>query len=393
MIKSQHDNKRAIVLVLDGVGIGEMPDSHLYNDAGSDTLGNLASYVGGFNLPNFEKLGLGKIKNITGMNAGVQPIASYGYMAPASKGKDSTTGHWELMGLITDTVAPLYPNGFPPETVEAIEKAIGKKFLGNIPASGTVIIEELGKEHLKTGNPILYTSADSVFQIAAHKDIIPLEQLYKICEIARANLTGKHQVLRVIARPFDGEPGNFRRTYERRDYGVPPPDKTLLDILSDEGLDVITIGKIDYIFTGRGITEKIHTAGNADGMAKTVERFKAGFNGLLFVNLIDFDMLWGHRNNTTAFYDGLCAVDDWLDEFISLIGDDVPFFITADHGCDPTTSSTDHTREHVPILAYSPTCFKCGNLGRRNSFTDLAQTIAEFFELKNVNLGQSFLGE
>ena len=391
---SMHKNKKqAIVLVLDGVGIGEMPDADKYGDAGSDTLGNVARFVGGFDLPNLEKLGLGKITPIDGMSSDIEPIASYGKMAPKSSGKDSTTGHWELMGVVSDIIAPLYPDGFPPEVIEPFEKAIGKKVLGNTAASGTVIIEELGREHFETGNPIIYTSADSVFQIAAHKDVIPLEDLYSICETAREMLTGEHQVLRVIARPFIGELGKFQRTYERKDYGIPPPSETLLDVLKEDNRDVITIGKIDYIFTGRGITEKIHTAGNADGMKRTTDRFNAGFNGLLFVNLIDFDMMWGHRNKPAEFYEGLRAVDSWLVDLLDLIGDDVPFFITADHGCDPTTASTDHSREHVPILAYAPKIFKGKNLGRRDSFGDLAQTIADYFELKNINFGQSFLGE
>jgi phosphopentomutase len=391
---SMHKNKKqAIVLVLDGVGIGEMPDADKYGDAGSDTLGNVARFVGGFDLPNLEKLGLGKIRPIDGMNSDIEPIASYGKMAPKSSGKDSTTGHWELMGVVSDIIAPLYPDGFPREIIEPFEKAIGKKVLGNSTASGTAIIEELGREHLETGNPIVYTSADSVFQIAAHKGVIPLEELYSICETAREMLAGEHQVLRVIARPFEGELGDFKRTYERKDYGIPPPADTLLDVLKEDNRDVITIGKIDYIFTGRGITEKIHTAGNADGMKQTTDRFNAGFNGLLFVNLIDFDMMWGHRNKPDEFYEGLRAVDSWLVDLLDLIGDDVPFFITADHGCDPTTASTDHSREHVPILAYAPKIFKGKNLGRRDSFSDLAQTIADYFELKNINFGQSFLGE
>lgn len=386
-------NTRAIVIVLDGAGIGEMPDADLYGDVGSHTLGNVAKSVGGFNLPNFEKFGLGKITPLDGMNSEINPIASYGKMAPKSKGKDSTTGHWELMGAVSDIIVPLYPDGFPPEVIEPFEKAIGRKILGNTPASGTAIIEDLGAEHMRTGYPIVYTSADSVFQIAAHKEIIPLDELYSICETAREMLDGEHKVLRVIARPFYGELGNFRRTYERKDYGIPPPTDTLLDALERNGLDVITIGKIDYIFTGRGVTEIIHTAGNEDGMKRTIDRFNAGFNGFLFVNLIDFDMMWGHRNDVKGFYKGLQAVDSWLVELMNTIGDDVPLFLTADHGCDPTTESTDHSREYVPIIAYAPNIFKGTNLGKRESFGDLAQTVGEFFELKDINYGQSFLGQ
>jgi phosphopentomutase len=391
--KSVRKDFKAIVLVLDGVGIGEIPDSVDYGDKGSNTLGNLAMAVGGLNLPNFEKLGLGMITSLKGLTTDLKPIASYGSMLPKSKGKDSTTGHWELMGLVTNYIPPLYPNGFPSDIIESFEKAIGRKVLGNKAASGTQIIEDLGPEHIRTGFPILYTSADSVFQVAAHKNIIPLDELYKICEVARKILTGKHAVLRVIARPFTGEPGNFKRTYERKDYGLNPPGDTLLDNLSSSGYDVITVGKIDYIFTGRGITDIIHTEGNEDGMRKVIDRFKKSFNGLMFVNFIDFDMQWGHRNDTVNFHKGLIAVDNWLPGFLELIGDNVPFFITADHGCDPTTPSTDHSREQVPLLAYCPAYFKGSDLGKRESFTDLAATLAEYFELDNTDFGQSFLDD
>lgn len=393
IILKKNKFKKAILLVLDGVGIGELPDSDEYGDTGSNTLGNLADKIGGLKLPNFERLGLGRIARIRGLSDSVKPIASFGKMAPRSKGKDSTTGHWELTGVITGQIPPLYPNGFPPDIIEPFEKAIGRKVLGNEPASGTEIIERLGIDHIITGFPIVYTSADSVFQIAAHKDIIPLDELYRICEIARKILTGKHAVLRVIARPFIGEPGNFQRTYERKDFGIPPPGLTLLDALLDKKYDVITIGKIDYIFTGRGISEIMHTEGNIDGMNRIVEIFKRGYNGLVFANLIDFDMLWGHRNNSEAFYAGLQKVDSWLPEVINLIGHDVPFIITADHGCDPTTPSTDHSREFVPLLAFSPTYFKGANLGIRETFGDISQTLSEYFELDDVDFGQSFLGE
>jgi len=393
MIEKSLKEKKAIVLVLDGVGAGELTDSADYGDAGSDTLGNLARFVGGLSLPNFEKLGLGNVKPIQGVTPAEKPLASYGRMMPKSRGKDSTNGHLELMGLVTDHMPPLYPHGFPLEVIEPLEKAIGKKILGNEPASGTEIIERLGREHMATGRPIVYTSADSVFQVAAHKDIIPLDELYRICAIARKILTGKHAVLRVIARPFIGEPGHFTRTYERKDFGLDPPGRTLLDELAGKQFDVITVGKIDYIFNEHGISEVIHTEGNVDGMRKTVERFSKGFNGLLFVNLIDFDMTWGHRNNSEAFYQGLRDVDSWLENFLSLIGGDVPFFITADHGCDPTTPSTDHSREYIPILAYAPIYFKGQNLGIRETYGDLAQTLADFFELEGEKYGRSFLGE
>jgi phosphopentomutase len=386
-------DKRAIIIVLDGVGAGELPDAANYGDSGSDTLGNLAKKVGGMNLPNFQKLGLGNLKSLQGVTPAEKPLASYGRMMPKSKGKDSTNGHLELMGLVTDHMPPLFPHGFPPEIIEPFEKAIGRKILGNEPASGTEIIERLGLEHMETGRPIVYTSADSVFQVAAHKDIISLDELYRICGIAREILSGKNAVLRVIARPFIGEPGQFKRTYERKDFGLEPDGRTLLDSLFEKKFDVITVGKIDYIFNGRGIKEVIHTQGNLDGMKKTADRFSKGFNGLLFVNLIDFDMTWGHRNNTEDFYQGLRDVDSWLGDFLKLIGNDVPFFITADHGCDPTTPSTDHSREYIPIIAYSPVYFKGKDLGIRKTYSDVAQTLVDFFELSGEKFGQSFLGE
>ncbi len=383
--------KRAIVIVLDGVGIGELPDASDYGDTGSNTLCNLAAKVGGLNLPNLAAMGLGNIADIKGVPRVERAMASYGKMAERSAGKDSTSGHWEMMGIVSEKPFPTYPHGFPDEIIKPFEEAIGRKVLGNKPASGTVIIEELGREHMATGRPIVYTSADSVFQIAAHKSVIPLDELYHMCEIARGMLTGKHAVGRVIARPFEGEPGSFKRTYERVDYPLDPPGKTLLDIMKDAGLDTIGVGKVDYLIGKRPFTEVNHTAGNADGMNKAIERIKSGFNGLMLFNLIDFDMLWGHRNNSQDFATGLEYFDSRLPEILGLIGDTDLLIITADHGNDPTTSSTDHSREYVPLLAWQKHFLAGRDLGVRKCFCDIAATIAEFFGVDNTGRGTSFL--
>ncbi len=383
--------KRAIVIVLDGVGIGELPDAADYSDEGSNTLVNIAKAMGGLNIPNLAAMGLGNIVPIEGVPPVLKPIAGYGKMAERSAGKDSTSGHWELMGLVTEVPFPTYPHGFPDEVIKAFEKAIGRGILGNKPASGTVIIEELGKEHMSTGKPIVYTSADSVFQIAAHKSVIPLDELYRMCEIARKMLTGKHAVGRVIARPFEGEPGSFQRTYERRDYPLEPHGETILDILQREGLETIGVGKVDYIIGRKAFTEVNHTAGNVDGMNKAVERFGTGFIGLMLFNLIDFDMVWGHRNNVEGFAKGLEYFDQRLPEILTLIDDTDLLIITADHGNDPTTSSTDHSREHVPLLAWQKGFISGRDLGTRGCFCDVAATIAQFFGVEGTGAGKGFL--
>jgi phosphopentomutase len=383
--------KRAVVIVLDGVGIGELPDAADYSDEGSNTLCNLATAVGGLNLPNLGALGLGNITSIEGVPAVSRPIAAYGKMAERSAGKDSTSGHWELMGIITEEPFPTYPEGFPDEVIRPFEEAIGRKVLGNKPASGTVIIEEIGPEHIASGKPIVYTSADSVFQIACHKSVVPLEELYRYCEIAREILKGKHRVGRVIARPFEGEPGGFRRTYERKDYPLEPTEKTLLDIFRESGLDAVGIGKVDYLIGKRPFTEVTHTEGNEDGLNKAIARIKSGFNGLMLFNLIDFDMLWGHRNNTEDFATGLEHFDERLPEILKLIGDSDLLVITADHGNDPTTPSTDHSREYVPLIAWQKHFLTGRDLGTRDCFCDVAATIAEFFGIEGTGRGTSFL--
>lgn len=381
--------RRVIFILLDGVGCGELPDASEYGDKGSNTLSNLANAMGGIKLPHLESLGLGNIIPIKGVFPTKVPLASYGKAGELSAGKDSITGHWELMGLIIDKPFPTYPKGFPDEIIKKFQTAIGKSTLGSWPASGTQIIEELGEEHIKTGYPIIYTSADSVFQLAAHKDVIPLEGLYKMCEIARDLFP---DIGRIIARPFIGKPGAFRRTPERKDYSVPPPDITLLDLLKAKDLPVVTVGKIDYLFANRGITQAVHTKNNQDVMNKTLEVMKQIKTGLIFANLVDFDMLWGHRNDKEGFAQGLKEFDEWLPTLTKNLKADDILFITADHGNDPTTPSTDHSREYIPILIYGKKIKGGINLGTRKTFADIGATIGEYFNVA-PKYGNSFLAQ
>ena len=383
---------RACVLILDSCGVGELPDAADYGDVGSNTLGNIARAVGGLNLPNMQKLGLGNIIDIQGVPPTDKPLFSYGKMASQSAGKDSTTGHWEHFGIITRTPFPTYPNGFPDSIIKEFEKRTGRKVIGNKPASGTEIIKELGEEHLKTGALIVYTSADSVFQIAAHKNIVPVEELYRYCRIAREMLTGVHGVSRVIARPFDGEPGNFIRTPERHDFSLKPTGKTGLDILKENGLDVISIGKINDLFAGVGITASHPTKSNADGIGTFIKILDTNFNGLVYINLVDFDMLWGHRNDYRSFAGGLEYFDSKLGDIMSSFQPGDLFIISADHGCDPTTPSTDHSREYVLLLAgIARFDGKIGkNLTVRQTFSDLGATVLEYFGLIQP-IGNSFM--
>jgi phosphopentomutase len=383
---------RVILIVLDSVGIGELPDAGAYGDAGSNTLANTAEAVGGLKLPNLGRLGLGNITAIKGVPPENNPAAAYGKMAELSPGKDTTTGHWEMSGIILDKPFPVYPHGFPPEIIKAFEEKIGRKTLANRAASGTAIIEELGEEHMKTGYPIVYTSADSVFQIAAHEEIIPLEELYGMCRAAREMLSGEHAVGRVIARPFVGSPGKFIRTANRHDFSLQPSFETILSLLHGSGCRVSAVGKIEDIFAGQGITEAVHTSGNPDGMEKTLELMRRGGGGLIFTNLVDFDMIYGHRNNPLGYAGALEEFDRKLPEFLEVMRDDDMLIITADHGCDPTTSSTDHSREYVPLLVYGSRLRGGVNLGIRETFSDVAATIAEIFGVK-MNNGKSFLGE
>jgi len=383
--------KRVILIVLDGVGIGELPDASKYGDEGSNTLANTAEAVGGLNLPNMGKLGLSNIYPIKGIPYEEKPLAFYGKMAEASPGKDTTTGHWEISGIILDKPFPTYPNGFPKEIIEKFEKAIGRKVLGNKPASGTEIIKELGEEHIKTGYPIVYTSADSVFQIAAHEDIIPVEELYRMCEIARSILHGEHAVARVIARPFAGTSGNFYRTPKRKDFSLPPPRNTLLDLLKNNDYDVIGVGKIEDIFAGRGLTYSLHQKNNAEGIENIFLAWNKLKEGLIFVNLVDFDTLYGHRNNPLGMAKALEEFDKALPMIMKLLSDKDLLIITADHGCDPTTPSTDHSREYVPLLIYSPDFKNNYSLGIQRTFANLGKTIADYFKVENNLDGESFL--
>ena len=381
--------QRVIWIVLDSVGVGEMPDAAAYGDVGSDTLGNIARRRT-LHLPNLARLGLGNLKPLPHIQPAPYPAAAFGRCALASPGKDTTTGHWEMVGIHLAKPFPLYPHGFPPEIMQEFESRIGRGTLGNCAASGTEIIKQLGEEHMRTGKPIVYTSADSVFQVAAHEEVIPLWELYKICETARDILRGPHEVGRVIARPFIGQPGSFTRTPNRKDYAVPPPSGMLLDQLEANQIDVFSIGKIFDVFLGRGIQEHEKTKNNADGMAKTLEAMDQVEKGLIFVNLVDFDQQYGHRNDVEGYARALEEFDAWLPMLERKLQFDDLVIITADHGCDPTTPSTDHSREYVPLIAYRPRKMEGINLGLRRSLSDIGQTVAENFGTK-ISQGASFL--
>lgn len=382
--------ERAIVIVLDSVGIGELPDAADYGDAGSNTLAHIAEAVGGLNLPNLAAMGLGNIAPIRGVGPVEAPSACFGKMAERSKGKDTTTGHWELTGIITERPFPTYPNGFPAEVISEFERRTGRRVLGNKVASGTEIIKELGEEHVRTGEPIVYTSADSVFQVACHEDVVPVDQLYAMCRTAREMLVDPHNVQRVIARPFIGEPGAFVRTERRRDFALEPPGETLLDLIVQEGGEVIGIGKIEDIFAGRGVTRAIHTCNNPDGIEATIATIASGEGTLVFTNLVDFDMLYGHRNDPQGYAAALSEFDASLPRLLCALKDSDILIITADHGCDPTTASTDHSREHVPLLVCRRGLTRGADLGSRESFADLAATLADLLRITHSFPGTSF---
>jgi len=382
--------KRAIVLILDGVGIGALPDADRYGDIGSNTLANLAGACGGLKLPVLENLGLGNIASIDGVKRVPRPLASYGKMAEISPGKDSTTGHWELMGLVLDQPFPVYPNGFPVEIIKEFETRIGHRVIGNVPASGTEIIKIMGEEHIRSKKPIVYTSADSVFQIACHVDVFPLKELYGFCEIARDLLQGEHGVARVIARPFAGKQPDFYRTPDRRDFSLPPFGPTLLDLSKDQGCEVIAIGKVDNLFGNRGYTETHHSVNNLECMDHVYRAMDRTFKGLIIANFVQFDMDWGHRNNIKGFKDGLVEIDRPIGRSVEMAHQDDILMITADHGNDPTTVSTDHSREFVPLLAYFPGQ-EGRDLGVRRSFADVARTIAQYLGIDGIKHGESFL--
>ncbi len=381
--------RRAAIIVLDGVGIGEAPDAAAYGDRGSDTLGNLSRAVGGFSLPNLEKAGLGRISQLAGMRADSDSSGAWGKMVPQSAGKDSTTGHWEIAGVHVERPFPTYPNGFPQEVVSAFEAKVGRRTIGNIAASGTAVIDRYGPEHQRTGDLILYTSADSVFQLAAHEDVVPLDELYRACAVAREMLVAPNDVSRVIARPFVGTPGAYTRTKNRRDFSIAPPSETLLDALATAGVPRSGVGKVDDLFAGRAI-ESRHTASNADGITAILKWLSDGEQGLLLANLVDFDQAFGHRNDAAGFYGALREFDAALPDLLaSLQGDDL-LFITADHGNDPTTPSTDHARECVPLLVLGPRV-RPGSVGTRSTFSDLGATVAEWFGVGFRGRGTSFL--
>jgi len=385
--------ERVIWVVLDSVGIGEMPDAAEYGDVGRNTLGHIAESRA-LKIPNLVRLGLANIAPLKHLQPAAASLGAYGKGATLSPGKDTTTGHWEMAGVWLDQAFPVYKNGFPPDLIAEFERLIGRKTIGNKPASGTEIIKELGEEHVRTGKPIVYTSGDSVFQIAAHEDVIPIAELYRICEIARKLLDGPHRVGRVIARPFAGRVGNFARTSRRHDYAVDPPKPMLLDVLAERRVPVFGIGKIHDIYNGRGVQDYVTTKNNVDGMEKLGAALQAQKDGLIFCNLVDFDMLYGHRKDVEGFAKSLEEFDRLLADFLQKLGPTDLLMITADHGCDPDPrwATTDHSREYVPILAYSPAGSAGVNLGVRETLADMGQTIAENFGA-TIPHGTSFLRE
>jgi phosphopentomutase len=381
---------RIALIVLDSAGIGEMPDAAAWGDAGSDTIGHILDSRN-VNLPNLQKLGLGNIRPLSNCPPSDSPVGSYGKCALKSNGKDTTTGHWEMAGIVLDQAFPTFPNGFPPSIIDRfIRETRVPGVLGNIPASGTEIIKELGAEHVKTGKPIVYTSADSVFQVAAHEEIIPVARLYEICEIARDILSGKDEVGRVIARPFVGEAGSFRRTENRHDYAVPPPRENLLPLLSEAGFEVVCIGKVASIYDAMGVTRDLSAKNNDQSIDQTINALKGDYRGLIFSNLVDFDMLYGHRRDVEGYARALEHFDNRVPEIIAAMKEDDIFIITADHGNDPTQPGSDHTREYAPLLVYGKSSKAGINLGTRDSLADIGQTIADNFGLR-LTAGESFL--
>lgn len=393
MAESHPHFKRIIWIVLDSVGIGELPDAADYGDVGRDTLGHIARSRP-LQLPNLVRLGLGNIRPLANLGPAAEPSGSYGKGATVSPGKDTTTGHWEMAGIWLDQAFPVYPQGFPKDLIAEFERQIGRRSIGNKPASGTEIIKELGEEHVRTGFPIVYTSGDSVFQIAAHEDVIPIAELYRMCEIARKLLDGPHRVGRVIARPFTGTPGSFRRTAGRHDYAIEPPRPMLLDVLGDHRVPVFGVGKIHDIYNGRGVANYVTTKSNADGMDKLGELVTRLPAGLLFANLVDFDMLYGHRKDVAGFARSLEEFDALLGPFLAQLRSSDLLIMTADHGCDPdpVNPTTDHSREYVPIVAYTPRASLGANLGTRRTLADMGQTVAENFGGR-IPHGESFLAK
>ncbi|MDP9722373.1 phosphopentomutase [Priestia aryabhattai] len=389
-----HTYKRVFLIVMDSVGIGESPDAEKYNDKGADTFGHIAEHCNGLHMPNMAKLGLSNIREIKGIGKAKKPLAYYTKMQEASAGKDTMTGHWEIMGLNIDTPFNVFPDGFPEELISQLEEKTGRKIIGNKPASGTEILDELGKQHMETGDLIVYTSADSVLQIAAHEEIVPIDELYKICEIARElTLDDPYMIGRVIARPFLGEPGNFTRTSNRHDYALKPFGRTVMNELKDNDIDVIAIGKISDIYDGEGVTKSLRTKSNMDGMDKLVDTLNMDFTGLSFLNLVDFDALYGHRRDPQGYGQALEEYDARLEEVFDLLKEDDLLIITADHGNDPVHHGTDHTREYVPLLVYNKGMQEGKELSIRQTFADIGATVAENFGVAMPKHGKSFLKE
>ncbi len=384
--------KRAILIVLDSVGIGELPDAADYGDVGSNTLGNIAKAAGGLDLPNLKELGLGNISPILGVDPVSEPKGSYGKSDELSKGKDTVTGHWEMAGVILEKPLKTFPDGFPQDIIAEFEERIGRSVIGNTVASGTEIIKELGDEHVATGKPIVYTSADSVFQIAAHEEVIPLSELYRYCEIAREMLTGDRQVGRVIARPFIGTSGAYARTSNRKDYALAPFNKTVLEYVNEAGLNVMCVGKIEDLFNGLGVTHAVHIKNNEMGVDETIKYMDMKLPGFIFTNLVDFDMQFGHRNDYMGYKKALEDFDRRLPEILERLQEGDLLIITADHGCDPTTESTDHSREYVPMIVVTKGLKNGVDLGIRRTFSDMGKTVLEHLEAPNEMFGTSFLG-
>ena len=385
-------NRRVFLIVLDSVGIGEMPDSAEYGDEGSNTLA-ACTRSDKLSIPNLRELGIFNIENAGCGTPVERPAGAVARLAEASKGKDTTIGHWEISGVISPKPMPTYPNGFPAELLEEFSRRTGRGWLCNKPYSGTQLLVDYGREHMETGKLIVYTSADSVFQIAAHEEVVPVPELYRCCEIARELLTGEHGVGRVIARPFVGSWPDFTRTANRHDYSLEPPAPTLLDAVKEAGLSCIGVGKINDIFAGRGITEFVRTKSNADGMEKTFGYAQKDFHGLCFINLVDFDMVYGHRNNVDGYANALTEFDVQLGELLPLLGEEDLLIITADHGCDPSTPSTDHSREHVPMVAWSKKIKAGANLGTLDSYSHIAATVADYLRVEYHGSGRSFLSD
>ncbi|MBO8170611.1 MAG: phosphopentomutase [Bacillaceae bacterium] len=386
--------QRIFLMVMDSVGIGAMPDADQFDDRGANTLGHIAEHMNGLDMPHMAKLGLGNIEPLKGIQPVASPVSHFGKMKEASMGKDTTTGHWEIMGLRIEKPFKTWPNGFPDTLIKPLEQRTGRKVIGNKPASGTEIIKELGEKHIKTGDIIVYTSADSVLQIAAHEEVIPLDELYRICEIARElTLDPEHAVVRVIARPFVGTPGQFERTPNRKDFSISPPAPTVMNRLVDQGYDSIAIGKISDIYNGEGVSQSIKTTSNMDGVDRFIETMRQDFTGLSFVNLVDFDAKYGHRRNPKGYGEALQELDRRIPELLDALQNEDLLIITADHGNDPTHHGTDHTREYVPLLVYHNHIREAVNLGVRDTFSDVGATIADNFDVDRPPYGTSFLHE